>query len=84
MKIKVKQFEDKKNQFQIETDDGFYFQSYNSIICFCPKKGKTQLDKNYYDYSKTTSRYRNAFLGCNSKELQHKIDSGEYELVNLN
>ena len=50
------------NQFDIYTSKGRYFQSYDSIIVFKPYNGKTQLDKNYWDYSRTTSKYRNEFL----------------------
>lgn len=72
------------NQFEITTNDGRYFKSYDSIIAFIPNNGKTQLDKNFWDYSNTTGKYRNIFLGENKKETQSKIDSGIYELVDLN
>jgi len=42
------------------------------------------LDCNKWDYSVTTGRYRNQFLGETKKETQAKIDSGEYALVDLN
>ena len=82
--MKVTQFDNKKNQFRISTDEGWYFQSYNSIIIFIPRNGKTQLDENYWNYSKTTSKYRNLFLNSTSKEIQERIKSGEYILTNLN
>lgn len=79
------------NQFIIETDKGIGFQSYNSMIAFIPSGGslnyegrKTQLDRNKWDYSTTTGKYRNQFLGETKAETQKKIDSGEYELVDLN
>ena len=72
------------NQFIIHTDKGAYFQSYNTIIAFDPIGAKIQLDKNSWDYSVTTGKYRNQFLGETKKETQTKIDSGEYELVDLN
>ncbi len=72
------------NQFIIETPDGEYFQSYKSIIVLIPVKGKTKLDINYWDYSRTTSKYRNLFLNETKKETQKKIDAGIYELVDLN
>jgi hypothetical protein len=88
MKTKVNQFEGRngevKNQFTIETDKGVFFQSYNSIIVFKPRKGKIQLDKTYWDYSNTTGKYRNQFLGETKKETLNKINSGEYLLKNLN
>ena len=42
------------------------------------------LDKTYWNYSITTSKYRNQFLGESTKETQAKINSGEYKLVDLN
>jgi hypothetical protein len=89
MKTKVTQMtsnrtgEAVKNQFIIETTDGIYFQSYSSIIAR-KFNGKVQIDKTYWNYSKTTSKYRNQFLNESTKETQSKIDSGEYELTNLN
>jgi len=71
------------NQFIITTNNGVYFQSYSSIIARI-SKGKTVLDRNKWDYSVTTGKYRNQFLGETKKETQAKIDSGEYKLTNLN
>lgn len=45
---------------------------------------KVTLDETYWNYSKTTSKYRSQFLGESTKETQSKIDSGEYVLTNLN
>ena len=72
------------NQFEIRTDDATYFQSYNSIIAKRVYGGKIYLDEYYWDYSTTTGRYRNMFLGENKGVTQMKIDSGEYILTNLN
>lgn len=72
------------NQFILESDKGKTFQSYNSIIAFVPNNGKTQLDQKYWNYSKTTSKYRNQFLYETTKETEAKIKSGEYELTDLN
>jgi len=72
------------NQFEIITPEGRYFQSYRSIICFIPGNGKIQLDRVYWDYSKTTGKYRNIFLGEDKKTTEKKIQSGEYELTDLN
>jgi len=58
------------NQFIITDDEGNqYFQSYRTIIAkrenFTPDKRDRQiyLDANSWDYSKTTGKYRNQFLG---------------------
>lgn len=85
---KVKQFKGRngavKNQFILTTADGQYFQSYDSIIAFIPNDGKTQLDAQYWDYSKTTGKYRNMFLGESKAETVKKIADGQYVLTNLN
>lgn len=73
-----------KNQFEISTPEGRYFQSYDSVIVFIPNGGKIQLDEKYWDYSITTGKYRNQFLGEDKKETEKKIASGEYILTNLN
>ena len=78
-----------KNQFIITDEDNghTYFQSYNSIIV---KKyvGQTQqhtfLDQKYWNYSNTTGKYRNIFLGETITETKKKIKSGEYILTDLN
>ncbi len=79
------------NQFIITTGEGRYFQSYNSIIAFEPvyngemnEPEKTILDEKYWDYSTTTGKYRDEFLGEGIEETRKKIKSGEYILANLN
>lgn len=77
------------NQFVIKTVDGRYFQSYDSVIAFIPMDGmftgqKITLDADKWDYSVTTGKYRNMFLGENKAETEKKIKSGEYVLANLN
>lgn len=74
------------NQFEIRTDEGIYFQSYDSIIAFRPFApiSKIQLDQKYWNYSTTTGKYRNIFLGEDKKTTEKKIKSGEYVLTNLN
>lgn len=74
---------DVPNQFIIETDKEQYFQSYNSIIVRI-RKGVITLDRNTWDYSITTGKYRNQFLGESKKETERKIASGEYKLADLN
>jgi hypothetical protein len=90
MNVHVEQFDGHngavKNQFIIKSINGVYFQSYNSVIAFKPndRSQKIQLDKTYWNYSKTTGKYRNQFLNEPKKETEQKIASGIYELVNLN
>lgn len=87
---------DVPNQFEISTDDGIFFQSYESIIAYMPKDTerfpnkttsdykKIVLDRHYWNYSRTTSKYRSQFLGESTKETQAKIDQGIYLLGDLN
>ena len=62
---------------------GYAFQSYRTVIAFM-YRGQVYLDAKKWDFSKTTGKYRNQFLGETKKETQNKIDSGEYILTNLN
>ena len=75
---------DVPNQFEVRTNKGVLFQSYNSIIVFKRSDGKIFLDAHYWNYSNTTGKYRNDFLGETRRETEKKIKSGEYKLVNLN
>ena len=90
MKIKVKQMTSNRsgrpvaNQFIIYTSKGRYFQSYNSVIAFKDNEGNVTLDDYTWDYSHTTGKYRNEFLGEGIVETRSKIESGEYKLENLN
>ncbi len=98
--MKVSQFEGKnggvKNQFLI-TEEGRgangnfikreIFQSYDSIIAeriIWGDRTDITLDSHYWDYSTTTGKYRNMFLGEDKTTTQKKIDGGVYKLANLN
>jgi len=80
------------NQFIITDREDDYdivvFQSYDSVIVRQHNRVDgstgTLLDEHYWDYSVTTGKYRNQFLGETKAETQKKIDSGEYILANLN
>ena len=81
------------NQF-IVTDENTneYFQSYNSMIVKKDYQSenpqaefvKIYLDKKFWNFSNTTSKYRNKFLNETTKETIAKIKSGQYKLVDLN
>lgn len=81
-----------RNQFILSTsgdDEGNveYFQSYDSIIVkkeYADGVYTVSLDEVYWDYSRTTSKYRSLFLNETTKETERKIKSGEYILCNLN
>ena len=78
---KVKGFLNKKYNASIKET----FQSYDSIIAVKDhKKGKTTLDEYYWNYSRTTSKYRNIFLNETIEETKRKIKEGIYKLANLN
>jgi len=72
------------NQFRITLQNGIeVFQSYNSIICV-KANGETYLDENRWNYSRTTSRYRNIFLNETTVETVKKIGLGAYAMADLN
>lgn len=72
------------NQFIITTPEGRYFQSYDTVIAFVDNDGKVTLDKGNWDYSATTSKYRNVFLREDTKETKARIKDKTYKLANLN
>ena len=81
--MKISQFH-VKNQFIVTDDNGAtFFQSYSTLIAK-KQNGKITLDKDSWDYSKTTGKYRNLFLGEDKKETERKIQDGTYQLANLN
>jgi len=71
-----------------EKKDTETFQSYNSIIAVkgWTKDGKRKviLDDYYWNYSRTTSKYRNMFLNELTDDTKRKIKDGTYKLTNLN
>ena len=73
------------SQYVIYIENGDQiFQSYNSIIAIKTYCGKIQIDKDYWNYSRTTSKYRSIFLNENTKETKIKIDNGTYLSTDLN
>ena len=71
-----------KNQFVLNDNQGNeYLQSYNSIIVKRDKFNNITLGKNW-DYSNTTGKYRNLYLGETKKETEAKIATGEYKIDN--
>ena len=72
------------NQFVIMTKKGIYFQSYETIIAYKPDNGKIKLDSRYWNYSRTTTKYRNMFTGLDTNETKKAIIDKEITLTNLN
>ena len=83
-KMKTRGGHPAKNQFIVHTDECRYFKSYTSFVAFKSFDGKVTLDKGTWDYSTTTRRYRNDFLGEGIVDTRKKIEDGEYVLANLN
>lgn len=71
------------NQFIIEHEGKTYFQSYSTIIAV-RDGGKIKLDKDSWNYSVTTSKYRNVFTGLSTAETKKAIKNGEITLADLN
>ena len=74
------------NQFKIVMQNGLeVFQSYDSIIVLKDKKNdEIYLDKDHWNYSQTTSRYRKLYLNEDTKTTKEKIKKGIYILEDLN
>lgn len=68
----------KKNMF-ISTC-GNVLKSYDKIIAV-RKGGQIYLNADYYNYSTTTARHRNLFLGVNAKEFNEKVKKGCYTFI---
>jgi len=71
-------------ELSIRTDDGRYFVSYNTVIAYIDNTAKIYLDKDYWQYSSTTSKWRNKFLNMTTQETKNEIKLGHIELINLN
>lgn len=72
-----------KNQFIVRFENGTVFQSYFTIIAV-KSEGQVFLDVESWDYSRTTGKYRNMFLGESKAETFRRIKNGLYKLVDLN
>jgi len=73
-----------KNQEIVYEEDGTTFVSYGTKIAKKTNDGKILLDEHYWDYSVTTGRYRNQFLGEGVADTRKNIKDGVYILTDLN
>jgi hypothetical protein len=73
-----------KNQFITHTSNKKIFQSYETIIATIDDDGTVTLDGKCWNYSRTTSKYRNMFLNETTKSTEEKIKDGTFKLANLN
>lgn len=64
------------NQHIIETEEGQFFQSYDSMIAFKSNDGELSLSM-HWDYSRTTMKYLGQFAGLNAAEIRKGLKSGE-------
>lgn len=79
------------NQFLIRDKGYIWFQSYKSIIGVVTPDNILLLDKDKWDYSRTTAKYRNAFVATyyNSKYasrdgIKEGVDDGKIIMTGLN
>jgi hypothetical protein len=63
---------------------GDSFQSYDSMIAHRDCHGTLWLDRNYWDYSVTTSRWRNRFTRLSTEETKKGLKDGSIKLTDLN
>lgn len=86
MKAKVEQMDrimyGGGKHFIITKGNKKYFTSYGTVIAVVDG-GNVTLNKDYWNYSKTTAAYRNRFLGESTNETERKIAKGEYKLRKL-
>lgn len=80
--MKIKQMQN--NQFKIEVNENLtLFQSYESIVAGWFSGRGFIINKMFYKFSKTTTKYTCEFVGANnSKHLHNLIKNEKIELVN--
>ena len=62
------------NQFEVYTDEGVYFQSYDSVVAFKPNNSEEKIRVGAdWDYSRTTMKYVGQFLGQNTAKTRRGI-----------
>lgn len=68
------------NYHEIRHNGGEFLQSYNAIVAY-RKNGEIYLDSRFYDYSQTTRKHRNRFLGVSGKEFHEWRKDGKFTFV---
>ena len=73
------------NQFKVYTDEGVYFQSYDSVVAFKPNNREEKIRVGVdWDYSRTTMKYVGQFLGQNTaktrKDIKDEVILVDYDL----
>jgi hypothetical protein len=79
------------NQLIMSDPHGETFVSYGSKICYrsfdrygVERRPKYVFDEYYWNYSRTTGKYRNEFLGFGVDECRKGIKEGWIKLTDLN
>lgn len=67
------------NQFELTFENGYVFQSYDSLIAV--NIGGQVYLSSLHDYSKTTSKYCNEWVGCNTAQRRELLMEGDYILI---
>ena len=73
------------NHFEVYTDEGVYFQSYDSVVAFKPNSSEEKIRVGVdWDYSRTTMKYVGQFLGQNTaktrKDIKDEVILMDYDL----
>jgi hypothetical protein len=71
------------NHTVISTDYGRYLTSYDSVIVFVPKDEPTLYLGEDWNYSSTTSKYRNRFLSRTTADIQRMLRDGTAKIVEM-
>ena len=73
------------NQFIICAGDAIYFQSYNTIVAKSSYGNHVTLQTGYWDnYSATTNKYLNQFLGTSGiAEIREKVKNEEFKVGDI-
>ena len=62
------------NQYEVYTDEGVYFQSYDSVVAFKPNNREEKIRVGIdWDYSRTTMKYVGQFLNQNTAKTRRDI-----------
>ena len=75
----IRSLDDYYKHLVVTIGDTQAFYSYNSLIAYKLPNGKIVLT-NYWDYSKTTTKYLSQYLGRNKKEIIQAIADFTYIL----
>ena len=71
---------DNKNMYVANRGNISVLKSYNKIIVI-EKDGEVFINSEYHDYSRTTAKHRNLYLGVTSKEFEANCRNGKYFFI---